>query len=254
MTKKKLSLWLCLLIAVLCTVCTFTITFFAMSRGGGNRGGETADLYKVAVADAVFADEDEIFPLVELTENSDMATVKEGKVLLLSWHRSPQTYIADQVITVKDSGIWAFTDKEIVSWYGENSDGVTDWTLRFEQLIGLPQNNGYTHFSGFWVSLEDVVRPAYQTDIAGQMNSGLLDGSALGVYEDWFNENILWSYFESAYPWTRLGYTYDWADNGTEYGLSEFLILGEAAAEVAFTYTTEEFIAYLEASQNENSL
>ena len=29
---------------------------------------------------------------------------------------------------------------------------------------------------------------------------------------------------DNRYPWTRLGYTYDWADNGKEYGLSESLI------------------------------
>ena len=51
--------------------------------------------------------------------------------------------------------------------------------------------------------------------------------------------------FDSAYPWTRLGYTYDWADNGQEYGLSEFLIRQGAEVEVAFTMTTEEFIAWL---------
>ena len=42
-------------------------------------------------------------------------------------------------------------------------------------------------------------------------------------YKAWFDANIISSYFDGKYPWTRLGYTYDWADNGQEYGLSEFI-------------------------------
>ena len=64
------------------------------------------------------------------------------------------------------------------------------------------------------------------------------------VYKPWFDSNIIWSYYDSAYPWTRLGYTYDWADNGTEYGLSEFLIFSGAKATVEYTYSVDDFVAY----------
>ena len=43
-------------------------------------------------------------------------------------------------------------------------------------------------------------------------------------FRAWFEENEAASYGADGYPWTRLGYTYDWADNGTEYGLTEFLV------------------------------
>ena len=51
---------------------------------------------------------------------------------------------------------------------------------------------------------------------------------------------------EQTYPWTRLGYTYDWADNGREYGLSEFLILADSVIEVEWTKTTDEFVDWME--------
>ena len=41
-----------------------------------------------------------------------------------------------------------------------------------------------------------------------------------------------------------MGYTYDWADNGTEYGLSEFLIFKGADATVAYTDPVQEFVDY----------
>ena len=64
------------------------------------------------------------------------------------------------------------------------------------------------------------------------------------MYKDWFDDNIIGSYFDSAYPWTRLGYTYDWANNGTEYGLSEFLIFSGAEVTIEYTYSIDQFIEF----------
>ena len=72
-----------------------------------------------------------------------------------------------------------------------------------------------------------------------------------GPYKDWFDQNILWSYFESDYPWTRLGYTYDWSGGDSEYGLTEFLVPGGSGTEIAFTCTTDELVLWLEEQQSE---
>lgn len=203
-------------------------------------------LYTAAVADAVTADDEELEPLVALTRDSPMTTWDEqGRVLLLSWHRHPERYVAGEAITLTNGAVWTFTDKEIAAWYAQNKSGVTDWDLRLEQLIGLPPNAGYTHVSGFWADPEEVLRPAYVTDTTAQMQTAFPDNIDPD-FATWFEENSAFSYEESAYPWTRLGYTYDWADNGTEYGLTEFLIEENAPVEVAFTKTTAEWIDWLE--------
>lgn len=209
----------------------------------------TEKLYLSAVEDAKRAEENEILPLVTLAPDSDMVTWNDDgtKVLLLSWHKYPDSYIAGGSFTCTYGEIWTFTDKEILSWYDENSEGITDWELRLEQLIGLPAGAEYTHISAFWVDLDEVIRPAYQTDVTKQMISDLLDGSSLGEYKEWFDGNAEYSYSdETPYPWTRLGYTYDWADNGREYGLSEFLILADSVIEVEWTKTTDEFVDWME--------
>lgn len=209
----------------------------------------TEKLYLSAVEDAKRAEENEILPLVTLTSDSDMVTWNDDgtKVLLLSWHKYPESYIAGESFTCTYGEIWTFTDKEILSWYDENSEGITDWELRLEQLIGLPAGAEYTHVSAFWVDLDELIRPAYQTDVTKQMTANLLDGSSLGEYKEWFDGNAEYSYSdETPYPWTRLGYTYDWADNGREYGLSEFLILADSVIEVEWTKTTDEFVDWME--------
>jgi hypothetical protein len=65
-------------------------------------------------------------------------------------------------------------------------------------------------------------------------------------YKAWFDANIISSYFDGKYPWTRLGYTYDWADNGQEYGLSEFIIKKDSDVTVAYTVDLEEMIKKLD--------
>lgn len=206
---------------------------------------KTADLnalYESAIRDAMFADENEILPLVSLTSEDKMTTWNEdGCVLLCTWHRYPDSYPEGETITVEWGPVWTFTDKEIAS-YKDELKKCKDPETRLKQLIGLPPDCDYTTFTGFWVSPENVKRPAYRTDIvSGEMTTSF-DENVDTDFKEWFDGNILGSYFDGAYPWTRLGYTYDWADNDTEYGLTEFLVLDKAEITVEFTDTTAEFI------------
>jgi len=209
-------------------------------------GGEKGFLYMLAVIDAHKAEEDEIMPLVELTADSEMATWNdEGQVLLLSWHSYPESYIPGEQFTCKYGEMWTFTDKEVLSWYDENSTIVSDWELRFEQLLGLPSTDNKTHVSAFWVDPDEIIRPAYQIDASEQMKAALLDESLLGDHKEWFDGNAEYSYVTSAYPWTRLGYTYDWLADENEYGLTEFIILADSVIDVEWTKSFDEFITWL---------
>ena len=207
---------------------------------------DSSDPYAEAVEDSVFAEASEIFPLVSIVPDSEMVTWSDdGKVLMLSWNRHPERYIPGEPYTLDNGEIWTFTDREILSWYEEEGGDVEDWTLRLEQLIGLPEDSGYTHVSAFWCDPEELIRPAYSTDITKELDASALDGSMLGEHEQWFEGNIIWSYFASAYPWTRLGYTYDWNEDSDEYGLTEFIILPGSEVEVEWTITTDDFLEWL---------
>ncbi len=201
-------------------------------------------LYENAVMDAMLAEDTEILPLVELVKEDDMTTWNdESEVLLLTWHSYPDSYVEGETITLEYGHVWTFTDKEMYGWYEENGEDVTDFVLRFEQLIGLPPGDDKTHFTALWVDPDDVRVPGYDTE---QSITGFAEGED-EAFVEWFDDNIVGSYFgENKYPWTRLGYTYDWADNDTEYGLSEFLILNGSEVEIEYTKSTEEFLAYMD--------
>lgn len=205
-------------------------------------------IYEEAVADAVTAEEDELFPLVTLTEVGGKVSIKDGKVLLLTVNDSPELYQAGKMLTLPGE-VWTFTDREIAEWYPDHKEGVTDWTLRLEQLVGVPPDADYTHVTAMWVSPEDVIRPAYVTDVNESRMTVSLPEDTPEEYREWFNGNIIWSYFDSSYPWTRMGYTYDWAPDSGEYGLTEFLVCPGAEAEIEYTDSIDAFIGRLEAEQ-----
>lgn len=197
------------------------------------------ELYGEAVRDAAFADEDEILPLVSLIESDPMTTWKDGKVLLLTWHNYPDSYPEGETVTIQWGPVWTFTDKEVASHGKEFSD---DPETRLKQLIAFAPDSEHSTVTGFWVDPKNVKRPAYQTDpTVGNMTNDFGE-SVDEEFKAWFDDNILWSYYYGNFPWTRLGYTYDWADNGTEYGMTEFIVESGAEVKVEFTETTEEFL------------
>jgi len=214
----------------------------------GVNPSSTIELYAAAVKDAMTIEDDEILPLVEISENSDLCSWDDnGRVLMLTYHAYPDSYVAGEEYTLKYGAVWTFTDKEIAKWYKENKDGITDWALRFKQLIGLPEGRTYTHFSAMWVNPDDITRPGYAWELSSTIGAPAFAEEPDEEYKAWFDSNIVWSYFDSAYPWTRLGYTYDWAAGGSDYGLSEFLVKKDAVTQVEFTMTTEEFVTWLDA-------
>lgn len=196
------------------------------------------DLYETALADAVFVDEHEIMPLVTIDENV-------SEVLLITFHRYPDSYPDGETVKLEWGEVWCVTLAEINDWYDLNNGGVTDWNLRFKQLIGLPSDSGHTHFTAMWVSTDDMIRPAYLTDIySSEMTTSLSDNIDVD-YREWFEDTMIRLYSNSRYPWTRLGYTYDWADTDNAYGLTEFLVLEDSSVTVEFTLMVDEFVQWL---------
>ena len=218
-----------------------------VSGCGENTAGEDpGQLWQAAMADAVFSQDDEVRELVNLTPEDGRVIWDEAgqRVLLLSWHDYDDPCAPGAPLPEGCGDVWATSLGEMAAWYGAHAAGTEDWELRFAQLLGMPEEAGCTRFTAFWADPEQVLRPAYVTDPTQQMEN---DYALVpeGDYKDWFDGNILWSYFESEYPWTRLGYTYDWSGGASEYGLTEFLLRDAGDTEILFTDTTAEFVTRL---------
>lgn len=250
--QKKISLMLALFLIILIGVLACVLTYFVMQRylsvsGDSDRQLSIQQLYDAAVKDSITIEQDEILPVISLEQGSPFATYDDkGRILLCTFHKYPDSYPDGADVTITWSDVWTFSGAEMLDWYNQESDDVSDWPLRLKQLIGLPPDSEYSHVTAMWVNPDDIVRPANVQDIGDiQMKDSLADNTD-DDFKEWFDDNIVWSYFESDYPWTRLGYTYDWAQDSDEYGLSEFLVMDNSNVTVQYTVTIDEFISMLE--------
>ncbi|SMF05661.1 hypothetical protein SAMN06295933_1448 [Desulfovibrio gilichinskyi] len=150
---------------------------------------------------------------------------------------------------VNTTFIWVTAVPQLKNFFHDNGfwpETHSERVLRLEQLLGLKPNSGETVLVEFWVKPEDLLRPSADpnpSDHEAQLeypwkksrmltldsNQKVEDGdSGQLTYQGWFENNNS----TTTYPWTRLGYTYDWADdrfNHAHHGLSEFILSGWSA-------------------------
>lgn len=193
--------------------------------------------YHNAIIDSMQADEDERMPLRPYA-------VAGERVLVGTWHEYPESYKDGETIDLKYGDVWVFASDELFDW-GQDNGMAENMTLRMEQLFGLAPQSGKTHFTLMWVNPADMFRPSPDCNIDDDIAELTFPEDTTEEYKQWFNNNIIASYYPHKFPWTRLGYTYDWADNGSEYGLSEFIVRKGAEATVEKTYTNEEYFDYI---------
>lgn len=95
-------------------------------------------LYEIAVRDSVFADEDEILPLVNISRDDDRVIWNGDKVLMGLIHKYPDSYPDGEDVTLKWGDVWVFSAGEMYKWINSNSSGVDDWHERLNSFWGCP--------------------------------------------------------------------------------------------------------------------
>lgn len=206
--------------------------------------------YLAAVKDAATAEPQEISkeltPILETNANLIwQGQPGERQVLVLTWTswNGYDDKVGQALVTSRDT--WVTVAPELKNFCTTYASDSTNLTLRLEQLLGLPPDNGKTRFVEIWVKPQDLFRPSPDPEITDQ-EAGLEfpQSRHLTVSEEyvtWFNNLNSSSYGENGYPWTRLGYTYDWGNPNSEVGLSEFVISPGATIEIHSLTETEAY-------------
>lgn len=207
--------------------------------------------YLNAVKDAATAEPQEISknltPIVETNSN----LIWEGqpgdkRLLVLTWTswNGYDDKIGQSIVTTRET--WVTAAPELKNFcVNYASTQPNNLTLRLEQLLGLPPNNDKTKFVALWVKPQDLFRPAPDPEISDQEAGVTFPQSKFLTvspeYVTWFNNLSSQSYGEKGYPWTRLGYTYDWGNPASEVGLSEFVINTGATIKVDGVTSTGDY-------------
>jgi hypothetical protein len=142
---------------------------------------------------------------------------------------------------------WVTTAPELKNFFGASPP--TD-NLRLVQLLGLPPGDvaTRTYFIEFWVSPKDLYRPSPDPEISDHEAEADFSDDIFRVYsartlwadqtcpgetpgwkdyKGWFTNRKTCLYTSAnPYPWSRLGYTYDWGNPANPVGLSEFVLNG----------------------------
>jgi len=197
--------------------------------------------YQAAILDAQTAEASEISTnLVAITANNpDLVwdgTPGESNVLVVTWTDWDGYAVGDW--NMGNYNAWVSVAPEVQEFcQSYNGDDV----LRLEQLLGMPPEHGNLYFVEFWVSPNDLFRPSPDPEITDTTAGLDFPADVSAEHEAWFNDLLANSYGADDYPWTRLGYTYDWGSTASEVGLSEFVIEKNADVIVDGIYGNEAY-------------
>lgn len=127
--------------------------------------------------------------------------------------------------------------------------GGTNPGLRSPQFLGMPPKTKPVTIVTMMVPLAGMFRPTVNPQIdstaavfdAGQV---LPDDPAYPNHADWFRLQKSLAYDPAnPYPWTRMGYTFDWGNPTNPIGSSEFVVRAGTTVQILADDTPEEYCA-----------
>ena len=190
--------------------------------------------YNAAIADAAVAEPSEI--------SNALTPIQTGApVLTVTW--TPWNGYDEAIGSTMNlpRDVWITLVPQLAEFCSK-LEGDVDLNLRLEQRLGLPPYNQRTKFVEMWVEPNDLFRPCPDPEI-DDSHCALNFPPGTGVeHIKWIDNRRKTSYSgDTPYPWTRLGYTYDWARSPEEMGLSEYVIRKGATVRVKSVDSTGNY-------------
>lgn len=218
-------------------------------------------LYSLSVADAAkpqpWEIKKDLISIENETESSNLVWREingEQYILVSSWKYDTTYYKNNPETGMYNTGkypIWVTVAPELQEVCQSKKFGRKEGLdLRLKQLLGMPPTVEKNYFVEFWVHPNDLFRPCLDGDVVDVNCTLAFPEDVEQSYVDWINNLRLDSYYNPEwnknYPWTQLGYTYDWHPKSKKHvGLSEFVIDADKDIIVNKVYTTEEYCKIL---------
>ncbi|WAS98342.1 hypothetical protein [Nannocystis punicea] len=185
------------------------------------------ELYRAAVEDASDPEADEIVDdLVAITlDNPDLVFDDEDRVLMVTW-TSYNGYDGKEGTSMPLAvEVWVTPIPSLKDFCTATGLQGDELSTRLEELMGLPPGNGKDRLVTMWVPLDGMFRPSPDPEIDDSVAQLDFRPDVAPEHKMWIEDLRANSYGDDpGYPWTQLGYTYDWAADSSEVGLSEFVI------------------------------
>jgi len=222
----------------------------------------TLEMYKQAVKDAAQPNSSKIY--TKLTpislDNKDLTQQKIGEdtyVLMVAWKVAADTiYYRNQSNGFYNTGsrdLWLTTSKDFARFIKRkrNFRKKESKHLRLQQLLGLPPDKEQLTpraFVACWVRPQDLFRPCPDAEVTDTQCDCVEQSEQSGQeHQQWVEEYRKKSYVNEnpyyTFPWTQVGYTYDWSLRSKKHiGLSEFVVKKNANIRIHKIYPTETYL------------
>ena len=198
--------------------------------------------YRAAIRDAETADVGEISTqLTPITPANDALirrdTASERRLLVVTWGSATALSGAPGDTVTASDDVWITVAPQVQNACRTMGRTGAALDLRLSQLLGLPPDSGYDRFYSLWVDPADLFRPCPDPEISDRECERSLPASERFLtvapsHQRWFQALRQSTYGPDGYPWTRLGYTYDWHPATDAFGLSEFVVRPGATVEI----------------------
>ena len=218
--------------------CASTLAPASQSSGSSlPPAGAWPQAYKDAINDALDPEPNEVVTnLVAIVRSNPTLVWKDfddgARVLMVSLVSDPSFY-RDKIGGPYETGnrdTWVTAVPELRRACAQPDFSRGDLAMRLRQLLGLTPTAPVTAFVEFWVAPARLFRPAPDNEITDTTAGLNFPANTERWYREWFNRLRARQYFDSEtplnrpYPWTQLGYTYDWGSPTLHQGMSEFVV------------------------------
>ena len=203
-----------------------------------------SEAFDEAVADAEISEPSEIYttltPIVITNQNIQWQYSEGSPSLIVTTFTKYNTYdtLVDDTLTITWVETWVCVAPELHDFIENNILITYDTPTRIKQLLGMPASHQGNRIVELAVKPQDLFRPCKDSEITDQTAGLIFPINTDTTYINWFNNQVVTNW----YPWTKLGYTYDWGNPLTEFGLNEFCVRKNAKVKVKAVFMLDDYL------------
>lgn len=206
-------------------LCLFFCTLFLSACAN------TAEQYTRAIEDAAVIESEEIVAL---------PTIITPTVDVVTWADDLPHYQNQTSVRLSWDEVWVTLGQEVQHRCQTYPASTRDQHL--QRLLGLPEKSEQRGFVVLRVNTADVFRPCADPSLLKTHCTAEFPEGISSEHQRWYARKVAASYWTpEGYPWTRLGYTYNWQAGASEVGPAEFVIKKGATVQVLDVIRTETY-------------
>lgn len=204
----------------------------ALTRAATDTG--LAAAYAAAIADAAVFEPDEVAALPAITDDS---------MTVVSWipERYRGSYPVGQTVDFAWD-VWVTQVPQLQERCRTVPYDSSEVYRTVQQYLGLPVTTGARFVATFRVATDDLFRACADPSMTSTSCGETFPDGVSEAHKAWIATQSLTAYQRpGGFPWTRLGYTYDWGSATSEVGAFEYVVKPSGRIRVVAADTPEAY-------------